>query len=364
MSRFVVREATLDDDVHFREIMRDVKMRGNISVSFRREPSYFAGCKVQGVEPRAALCWDSVQSRAVGFGARLKRDVYINGVKQRIGFLSDLRILEKYRNRYVLHKLYRYLRAAHQADPVPFYLTVILDGNKTAHSTLVGGRAGLPYYTSMGRINTPLILLGQKLRTCVRSDIFVSTATDECMPIIYDYLCRILRTKQFSSIRSIDQLSSCLAAPKAKDYYVATCGGEVVGVVLAWDQMEIRQTYVESYVPWLATARPLYNIVSGLFGGRKLPAPGKKLSYFYLSHIAVNNDCPEILKVLINHILEDRKLGPWLYCVPSLHQSDRLNSVLTSYKQIEAGGELFIVHYDVDLPPFEGRIPYIDIAMV
>src|SRR5262245_24532432 len=136
-SRFEFSIATLEDDEQLRRRMAEDWMRGEMSISFRREPSYFAGCAVQGEGFQVVKCTERATGRIIGMGNRAWRWAYVDGLPRRVGYLADLRAQPEYRRGTLLARGYRFLRVLHDADPVPFYYTLIFDGNQDALNALV-----------------------------------------------------------------------------------------------------------------------------------------------------------------------------------------------------------------------------------
>ena len=155
MSRYEFSLAQLADDAQLRACMAGVWMEGRMAVSFRREPSYFAGCRVQGDAVQVLKCTDLRDGRIIGMGCRSSLRLHVNGEARRLGYLADLRGLPEGRQGSLLARGYRFLQELHECDPVPFYLSVIFDGNERALGSLLGARAGLPIYSPLGRIRTP-----------------------------------------------------------------------------------------------------------------------------------------------------------------------------------------------------------------
>ena len=121
--------ADVSDDPELRKRMAQDRLQGHIAISFRREPRYFDGCKVQGESVQVVKCTDQATGRIVGLGSRLMSNAFINGRLQRLGYLADLRTDPAYRGGTLLARGYRFLRELHETDPVPLYYSVILEGN-------------------------------------------------------------------------------------------------------------------------------------------------------------------------------------------------------------------------------------------
>lgn len=345
-------------------------MEGNISVSFRREPSYFAGCQLQGDLVQVITCRDTMQDHILGLGSRCSAEMHINGQAMRAGYLSDLRGDPAYRKGTLLARGFRFLRALHEADPLPFYYTLILESNTSALKNLLGARAGLPVYTPMGRILTPAIHLDFAKPAIIIANVLLRQASAQDLPMIIRFLDRKMPNRQCSPVyRVADFLPGgrCTGL-SATDFYLACRDGVIVGVIAAWDQASIRQTHVEKYSPALAALRPFYNLASRFTSLKSLPKKGDRVPYLYLSCIAIEDDNPELFRSLLRYTYNQLRSGPWHYAIIGLHEQDPLAMVLAEYRSIHAAGLLFRVDFDtasVNVQPLilDHRIPYIEMAL-
>src|SRR5579864_209997 len=154
MGRYRVELAAEPDDADLRHILAQTPMPGNIAVSFRREPNYFAGAEVDGHFRQVVAGRDLDTGRLIGFGSRSIRRLYLNGEPADVGYLSALRLLPEHRNLGLLARGYAYFRKLHGDGRTPIYLTTIAEGNDRALELLTSGRAGLPAYHPAGRYHT------------------------------------------------------------------------------------------------------------------------------------------------------------------------------------------------------------------
>ena len=84
--------------------------------------------------------------------ALFRQQCYVNGEPQRVGLLSDLRLAQHARGGTLVARGFRVLRALHEADPVPYYLTAILDGNQRAGMGSVHDGSPLNFSRSSGNV--------------------------------------------------------------------------------------------------------------------------------------------------------------------------------------------------------------------
>ena len=134
MGRYQFELATRADDAELRSILAATPMEGTVSLSFRREPSFFDAAVVSGDFHQVVICRDTRASRIAGFGCRSVREMYVNGQPTPIGYLSALRLLPEYRNRGLIARGYAFFRRLHADGRAPLYLTTIAEGNERALS--------------------------------------------------------------------------------------------------------------------------------------------------------------------------------------------------------------------------------------
>ena len=366
MSRFEFSLATADDDAELRQRMAADHMPGKISISFRREPSYFRGSRVQGRQVQVIKCVHLETQRIIGMGCRAMSTVWINGKQERVGYLADLRVQPGYRGSTLLARGYRYLRQLHQQDKVALYYSMILDDNLPARQLLESQRPSLPLYRDVGRILTPAIFLDLPRREIKLAGIEFRTARQEELGDILDFVNSCYARRQLAPVSGRDDFTQGrLQGLDAQDIYLALRAEKIVGVCAAWDQRGFRQTHVERYSTALRLLRPVYNGLAACSPLKPLPPEGESLAYFYLALIAIENDSTEIFAALLRHVYRERRKGAWHYCIAGLHELDPLASVLRSYRRIEAAGRLYLVHYAEDESAFrrlEERVPLVEIA--
>ena len=368
-SRFRFDLATEEDDGQLRQRMAEDWMRGPLSLSFRREPSYFAACCVQGEGMQVIKCTDLARGRIAGMGSRSLRTVFLDGQPARVGYLSDLRAHPDYRHRTLLARGYRFLHQLHEADPAPIYFTVILDGNTAALRALTGGRAGLPLYRDLGRILTPGVHLDLPKRRLREPGLRFERGRERRLPEILAFLCRWQREKQFAPIYSAADFGTHrLRDLRIQDFLLAVRGDRIVGCCAAWDQRGFRQTHIEQYSPALAAVRPVYNLAARLLPLKPLPSPGSLIPYFYLSFAAVEENDVRVFRALLREMYMERRGGPWHYFIAGLHERDPLAAALDDYRKIGAAGRLFAVHFEDGVGAFAAldrqRVPYVEMATV
>ena len=94
MERYSIEIAKESDDFDLREILRNTKMQGDISLSFETEPSFFNAISILGEKQTVLSIRDIQKNKIIGFLIRSVKNVYINQKIVKVGYLSSIRLLE------------------------------------------------------------------------------------------------------------------------------------------------------------------------------------------------------------------------------------------------------------------------------
>ncbi len=351
MSRYQISMAGADDDVPLRALMASEWIEGRAAITLRREPSYFAGCRLRGDRVQTVVVRDLSTGEVVCVGSRCVAPAFIGGVPRSVAYLADLRIHREHRNGTLVWRVFRFLRALHEADPLPTY-TLIYDDNDAALGSLVGGRAGLPHYRELGRLTARALHLRGRRPALTLPGVELRRAAPHDMTRVVQFLnerneafqwAPVLRDEDFLPGGRCDTL-------RAEDFFVASRRGRLCGVMAAWDQSGLRQAHIERYPRWTAWMRPAYNLVASIRSRPRLPPAGHALPYVYLSFVSVENDDPAVGSALLRHVYNELCGGPWLYALAALHVDHALLPLLSGYAGSDSGVRLYEVDFDTTGP--------------
>jgi hypothetical protein len=350
-TRFAIEPARPEDDAELRSLLREMPMGEAVQVVFLREPNFFHTAAIQGTFVQVFV--GRLEGRIIGVATRAVRPSHVNGRLVDAGYLADLRLRREYRGRTYVARAYRFLRELHQDGRVEVYSTVIVEDNHVALKTIAANRAGLPRYTPLGRVLTPVVYLKRRLRP-LPGDILRGTV--EMLP---DILAKLNENRlQFApAYTAKDFLSGRLRGFRVEDFYVLRRRGRVAGVLGVWDQCSFRQTVVVRYGGLLGKLRPLINLVRR----PPLPPPGQPLPYFYLAFLAT--DDTDAFAALLRRAYNDAVGGAYSHFVVGLHERDPRAAVLNEYPRTPFAGRLFAVTLDGP-PDLDDRVPYVEAALL
>ena len=150
MERYSIEIAKESDDFDLREILRNTKMQGDISLSFETEPSFFNAISILGEKQTVLSIRDIQKNKIIGFLIRSVKNVYINQKIVKVGYLSSIRLLEGYRGGRLLIKGNKELKKLLGNSTEKINFTTIIKDNIYAQKVISKSRVGLPDYNKIG----------------------------------------------------------------------------------------------------------------------------------------------------------------------------------------------------------------------
>jgi hypothetical protein len=334
--------ATAADDAALRRLARENPMQGQISLSFEREPSYFAAAAIEGPEHHTIVATEN--GRIICAGSVSARLRFINGQPVRVGYLGGLRLDASARNRtYVIRRGYEMFHRLHleQGGP-PLYLTSIVADNLPARRLLERGLPGMPTYRFLGEFIT-LVIRRRRRR---RAPAPFSGVPAGSLTVPHALLARHQPQYQFAPVWTLEGLQSSGLAPD--DFCVAhSSDGAPIACAALWDQHCMKQTVVRGYAPRLRALRPLINVAATLLGRPRLPAVGRAVSHAFVSHLATDPDQPNVTETLIRLLQRSARTRGIDYLTLGFDVRDpRLPNLRRALRPREYVSRLYAVHWD------------------
>jgi hypothetical protein len=365
---FQIDLAGPNDDAAIRRLLATNAIPGRITLTYEREPNYFAGCQTIGRSCQVLVA--RADDQIAGVACRATRPMFVNGRVTRIGYLGQLRVAERFRGRWLVSQGFRFLKRLHDEDPVSAYLLSVIEENDEAFGVLIERRRqGFPVFREVGHLFTLALRLRQtkiekpELRN-------ITKAVRDDLPEIIAFLQRQGAARQFYPFyREEDFCGPETRGFSREDFFIARRNGEIVGVTGLWDQSDFKQTVVRGYAGWLRMARPAYNFTAGLSAHPPLPGVGEKVSSAYASFVCAADDSPEVFRPLLARVYEEAAKRGFSYLMVGFDERDPLLRVAQSYSHIAYPSRIFIASWDDQCQHFERfyeqldkRIPYFEIA--
>lgn len=353
-------------EAQLRELLAGSPMPGWVRLAFGREPDFFHAAGVQG-KMNQVLIATGQQGRVTGMGCRAIRPAWVNGERMDIGYLSGLRLRQEAQRTGLLARGYAALRKLHQQNPVPVYLTTVIEGNAPARALLTSGRAGLPHYLDRGRYLTLAINLNRHRRRPV-APCEIRRGDEVGLDSFLGFLAEVGSRRQFFPVLEAGDFGGdYLRGLRAQDFRVALSGrGEILGMTAAWDQNAYKQTIVQGYARPVAALRPLVSGALRLGGFRPLPRCGQALSAIHIAFACVRGDDPQVMRALLERIYDDYQDSPHHFLLWGLHERDPLSEAARGFLSFRYVSRFYTVCWDDGLEFVKGldpdKIPHLELA--
>jgi hypothetical protein len=356
-----------DDNADVLRLLRDNPMEGEqFKLALTRESDFSHASATTGDRHQTLLI--RVDGKAALIGERSSQMVWLNGEQKRLGYYSQARVDPAFRGGKMLLQGFAFQRQLHDEDPLPLYLTTIVEGNQAAMRALTKERPGKPTYVPFSTLCTLAIPAPRIRKVEQPNGVILRRARKDQLEEIADCLQRNLQRYQFAPCWTAESLSNRCRDLKAEDFLVALRDGRIVGTMATWDQRNFKQTIVHDYAPTLGRLRPAVNLFAQYLPLPHLPPPGQELRHAYLSHIAVDDDDRKVFRALLAESLNNSVGRGYSYLTLGLDTRNPLLGVAkTSFFHFAYRSQLFLVHWAEDkaaAQAVDSRIPQLELAIL
>lgn len=333
MNRLRFALATQRDDEAIRRLLRENPTPGEVSLSFEREPNYFAGAGLAGARDVTVVAYGGDQLVCLGHCAT--RNSWVGDEVKKVGYLGELRLDAAVRGRFdIIRRGYEFFRDLQQADPADVYFTSIAADNTRARRLLESGLRGLPTYTFLCELVTLLIPVGRGTKVRLPAKVRAIQATADRLDEMIEFLnTKGLRQTLGTAWTKPQWLNLERHGLSLADVQLLVRDAKIVGCGALWDQRGFKQTVVRGYAPTLGRSRPLLNLVAPLLGTPRLPSAGTELAHAFVSPFATESGSDALLPGLISSLLPTAAKRGLEFVIVGLASNDpRLPAVQKRFK--------------------------------
>lgn len=305
-----MRIATLADNDGILKLFGAVPMRGELVLTTRRDPNFFALYQMQKVETECLVAEHEGEINLVA--TFLIREGWLDGEPHRLGYLGDLRTNFLASRRGLMARLYRDIfEELSQKHQCFVFLTSLLESNQDAFRALVKPRnpkRQQPYYHFLRRFFATSIQFFRQ-RKPKKSNFVVRTATESDLPLLVSFLNKDHQKRPFGYRFDLGEFEHrCSHWPEfslEKTYLVFDTQEKLLACTTVWDPTPVKRYQVESYSGQMLSIKRVYNWVAPLVGTSKLPSEGNLFRYFYLCNTSVLDGNVDVFRALISQIYAD-----------------------------------------------------------
>lgn len=363
MNRFIFELANPEDGRELLEIIEETTFSGKISLLYTRRPDAFLSLKSEGEEVDIVICRDLLKKKIAGFGACAIRNLFVNGKKEKVGYLFGLRARKEYRGIYpLLHKGYEFLHNHHKDKNIKLYITTILEDNIYAQKLLERNRKFMPVYKPIGFYE--VYAIKKVINTKISSILSFERVKREDLPMIIEFLNKEGKNYQFFPVlEESDLLGKKIPGLTYKNFYFIHCKKEIYGAGAIWNQINYKQYIIKGYGGIMKLLYP-FSFLFPLFGYPALPHIGKKLNFFTLSFWLIKDNNPEIMSHFIYNI--SRISQGFSFFLVGVHERNPIKYVIEKNPHIKYRSKVYLVYWNDENPVTlnEKMIPYLECGML
>ena len=282
------RFADAGDEACIEGLLRDNPMASWVAISTEHAPSYFASTELFGAR-RTMIARSVDDDSPVGMASYVIMPVYVDGREVCGGYLGELRVLPRYRNRLrVVRNGYRAIAALSRGvGNNPVWFTSIASENSAAKRLLEANLKDMPTYTPVGNMHTRALSVNKgKHRNTMRQ------ATRADVGMLAEFHSQHACRHQYAPVVTEAWLASLDGRHglSLDDLWLLEKHGEVQASFAIWDQQALKQTVVRGYRFPLAQVRRVYNAYARLSGRVALPGIGERIPYAFIAFLAMQDD--------------------------------------------------------------------------
>jgi len=176
--------------------------------------------------------------------------------------------------------------------------------------------------------------------------------------------------RQFSPAWTFSNLFSPIETPNLhpEDFLLTLNGDRVVGCLALWDQTPFKQSVVRGYSGWMARGRPFINLLARFMDVPRLPPVGEQVRYCFASHLAVDDDHPQVFLALLRAAYNATFRRGFNYFLLGLAETNPLRPLLTkNYLHLTYPSQIYLMAWEDGLEAItqvDDRLPGLEIAIL
>jgi hypothetical protein len=233
--------ATANDDIALRQLLRETPIPGQISLSFEREPNYFAAAAIESDDEQThrVLLAHNKHNTLMGCASHSSRLRYVNGVATQVGYFSQLRAQRSLGGmahaRFICNGFARFQKCLCDSsnNSPAFSLMSLIADNAPAQRLLTHGLPGFPHTKHMGAMHTYAVSTRRTRPALVAPGLQLGAPNQA--EAILNCLRHNLARYQFAPHWQHDGWRAS-HTPAWQDFWTITRSSRVLGCVALWDQ--------------------------------------------------------------------------------------------------------------------------------
>lgn len=327
----------------------DENVHARITFKLDRTPDFWKALKVEGNNNIVVTIFDNEKDCIAAAMICSTKPVFMNGAKIIAGYISTLKVGEKYKGSIVVARLFKYFKSYCATTNILFWFFSVFNSNVSGNYFFDRRSPFLPIFKPIENSIT-YIFKAHHLRetNAYGRPLKVERLNEKNLPKVLSFIESEAREKAMIPDYSPGDLmdgESLLTNLGADNIYVALEDNQVMGTLGLWNQNSLRRWRVQNYSKTVKLFRPIINLYSSIVGLPLLPETGEPAAYQIFSLIFIKDQDPNIFAMLFNAII-DHSPKHSLYTISLLN-----NCPFNQYfarKSIKMENRLFIGYWPSD----------------
>ncbi len=363
MAKLYLQKIEEDGESELKQFYAARPTEGNIHFTLQREPNFFEALDVEGYTPKVMAVINSANNEIACSAIRTKRMCYINGKAVQIGYLSGLRLVNKYKSGTALPRIFNYLKENQSSENCALYFCSIFDDNTHAIKVLTSGKAGIPMFRKFGQFRT-FIFKPSTVKIPGNLQVEIRKANKEDIDKMLDFLNKegsafqlfpVYERKDFINKTGIFKKS------QLNDIAIACINGEIIGTMALLNQSAFRQWKIQHYSNSFKLLKPFINFGARISGKPVFPKEGESINYRILSLICIKNFDAEIFQRLLNFLTTSLTGSTYIFA-GFFEQNPLIHSL--NFPVVVLKSQIYTVHCTEESKQikYNQTIPHIELA--
>ena len=329
-----VKNATIEDGKKILEMLESSPAKGKIELLYTRRPNAYLSYKKESEDVKILKVVENEE--IIGTMAKVGRNVYINGEKNKISYLCGLKKDTNYKGNVNWGKVWLKNLTEKETE---CYICSVLNDNINAQNMAEKKRRKTLNMQLIGNYTTYIIAPYFKFKVKDNNYTFKQATEKEEQEIIDFLNCEGKNKDFFPVIKKIDQFTDL----KVTDFYILRDEGKIIATAALWKQIKYRQYIVKKYKGIMRYAK-LLNPILKMLGYIKFPKENKVLDFPMLSFFISKNDNEEYYKIFLNNIVQVIKKQYTMFIIGTT-QCNFANNIYQGLKNIHFGSKIYSIDF-------------------
>lgn len=283
----------------------------NINLKLDQSPNIWKSYSVFGQNYDVLAVIDNNKNQIACACVLSRKKCYIQTSIYEIGYVSALKARKEYRNTLAFARFLKLFNEYSENINAVCWLFSVFTDNELVNKLVKNKRFLLPEIDKINIYNS-YIFRAKSLyfKNTKKQNIKIKFARKNDIPDIMNFIEKTAEKTDLIpnySYENIANGSGILKDFLIENLVLAFENNKIIGMAGSWNQTNFRRWIVESYSKKYLFLRPIINIAAKIKNMPNLPKARNSINYKIICLLLIENDNPEIFKILLNKLIMQEK---------------------------------------------------------